>query len=1228
MRKARSLVAWLLTLCLVTGAAFGIPGALEAKATGSDGLLLDVDFSTGTASNMVGNGPQLIAGTGSTVTYAPDTTLGKKVAVFDTKSGFGYQLNDAFYETLENGFTIEVLVRMDGNNAGQAVVGNDTGAAGFSIYNPTGGTNTGLHFWQRTTDANSPRMVWSGTDRTDRPADGEWTHLMYSINYSGTSRCYVNGKDGGDYLSGIGDRLKPTGDAQVLYIGGNPDASGGFTDGLLGCIGYVKIHSSAVDAAEAAETYQSAMNGAPALLSIDYSLETAKSDSQAGVALVEGSGETVEYVDDETLGRKVARFDSESGFGYRLTDEVYEAMKQGYTLEVLCKLSELPNVTNTYGSAIVGSMNDGVGFGFMGTVDNYLDYWIAQENSGGNYRQLYYQGHGSTVPTDIWQHLVVTCADGYTMGDQFHYYVNGVKCDYVAPSSMAFLTDPANILYVGGSTDGAGSFRTGMKGDVAYVNMYSGSKSADEIQTLYNNAMTKGTTKAEIKTDPVDPVDPVDPDESADFNENNIVSRYAVMSDTHVRKTTDHTSNRLFENALKAAKTLTGGDLDAILLAGDLIEGYDEPEAEVSRVKELLEANLDSAKTEFVVATGNHDYYFLPGINRTTSWADFLGDDFLYQNPAEGNTDDEVMRSNYHTVRNGIHIITVFGYDGNHQAADVAWLEQQLAAAANDTPDMPILVISHVQAAGSLTNDEPDADDDTSRWVSTTIVPVLEKYPQVVYMAGHTHATPQVKRYNDTFMAVGTGSLQDKKNMMILEVDGNGNVRIRNYAISADNAETGDPLFETTFATPVAQATAPDDSTLAQATVPEADILDVDFAGGTAKDNVNNTPFEAAGQTPSIADNDAMDKNAADFNGTDTALVYQLSQNQFAAMADGVTMELTVLLKEKPASGETVLFGNKDFSLCYNSDGKLVFYAGVAKLTSEEVDTGKWIHVSIAWTGSDLRMYVDGLRADKSRAGALSPTTTAIALGGIAEGDGAESLTAMTVGNFRIYGTALDSTQAYALASRSLNTRMIFADDAVFRVVRGTSYTIPMPAASDANNDVLEVSVSGLDKYGNALVIRDGCFTPYNTGECTLTYRVNGLLVTKTVEVVKAGEASATIVLDAAEKTIAAGGSVTLEATVSVEGEAIVWTSSDPSVASVDSNGEVTGIKAGTAVITATLDNGQSAACTVTVTADGGKTDESGGNPPATGETAPWAFGLAVLSLSAAALISARKRTA
>ncbi len=159
-----------------------------------------------------------------------------------------------------------------------------------------------------------------------------------------------------------------------------------------------------------------------------------------------------------------------------------------------------------------------------------------------------------------------------------------------------------------------------------------------------------------------------------------------------------------------------------------------------------------------------------------------------------------------------------------------------------------------------------------------------------------------------------------------------------------------------------------------------------------------------------------------------------------------------------------------------------MFYAGVAKLTSEEVDTGKWIHVSIAWTGSDLRMYVDGLRADKSRAGALSPTTTAIALGGIAEGDGAEKphrYDCRQLPDLR-YGAGFHAGVCSGFPVPEYQND--FCRRRGFPCGEGTSYTIPMPAASDANNDVLEVSVSGLDKYGNALVIRDGCFTPYNTG--------------------------------------------------------------------------------------------------------------------------------------------------
>lgn len=46
----------------------------------------------------------------------------------------------------------------------------------------------------------------------------------------------------------------------------------------------------------------------------------------------------------------------------------------------------------------------------------------------------------------------------------------------------------------------------------------------------------------------------------------------------------------------------------------------------------------------------------------------------------------------------------------------------------------------------------------------------------------------------------------------------------------------------------------------------------------------------------------------------------------------------------------------------------------------------------------------------------------------------------------------------------------------------------------------------------------------------------------------------------------------------------IIWSSSDPTVATVDSDGKVNGRSAGTAVITARTDRGEKASCTVTVT--------------------------------------------
>lgn len=67
--------------------------------------------------------------------------------------------------------------------------------------------------------------------------------------------------------------------------------------------------------------------------------------------------------------------------------------------------------------------------------------------------------------------------------------------------------------------------------------------------------------------------------------------------------------------------------------------------------------------------------------------------------------------------------------------------------------------------------------------------------------------------------------------------------------------------------------------------------------------------------------------------------------------------------------------------------------------------------------------------------------------------------------------------------------------------------------------------------------------------------------------------------------SVSVGESTTLSATAS-DDSAITWTTSDSNIATVDGNGNVTGVTAGTVTITATPENGGTAAsCTVTVTA-------------------------------------------
>lgn len=76
-----------------------------------------------------------------------------------------------------------------------------------------------------------------------------------------------------------------------------------------------------------------------------------------------------------------------------------------------------------------------------------------------------------------------------------------------------------------------------------------------------------------------------------------------------------------------------------------------------------------------------------------------------------------------------------------------------------------------------------------------------------------------------------------------------------------------------------------------------------------------------------------------------------------------------------------------------------------------------------------------------------------------------------------------------------------------------------------------------------------------------------------------------TITLNKSTTSIVGTATETLTATTSPAGATVTWASSNTAVATVSDAGVVTGVAAGTAVITASLASGPKAKCTVTVTA-------------------------------------------
>lgn len=122
-----------------------------------------------------------------------------------------------------------------------------------------------------------------------------------------------------------------------------------------------------------------------------------------------------------------------------------------------------------------------------------------------------------------------------------------------------------------------------------------------------------------------------------------------------------------------------------------------------------------------------------------------------------------------------------------------------------------------------------------------------------------------------------------------------------------------------------------------------------------------------------------------------------------------------------------------------------------------------------------------------------------------------------------------------------------------------------------------------------ATVDANGNVSAVSPGTATITVTTKDGNYTATCEVTVQQRVTA-VTLDKTEVTLKVNETVTLTATVAPDNasnKSVTWTSSDSSKATVDSNGNVTAVKAGTVTITATTnDSNIKATCLVTVSAD------------------------------------------
>ena len=258
------------------------------------------------------------------------------------------------------------------------------------------------------------------------------------------------------------------------------------------------------------------------------------------------------------------------------------------------------------------------------------------------------------------------------------------------------------------------------------------------------------------------------------------VMRFVATSDTHIEDFGDIGCQRI-SAMLKTAYAISDADedyknLDAVVFSGDITDN----------------GHLDSFYS-FAAITDNE---IREGTERLAVVSKAHDSYSHSKNSLEIYTALTGQETDFHRVINGFHFIGISrSATLKHYTKDqVKWLDENIASAVAADPEKPVFVFQHEHV-----RDTVYGSSKSDGWGLDTFTEVLEKYPQVVHISGHSHFPANDPRavWQGSFTAINDGGLayyelavdgrngqfpEEKERMsqaLIIEVDADNRVLVK-----------------------------------------------------------------------------------------------------------------------------------------------------------------------------------------------------------------------------------------------------------------------------------------------------------------------------------------------------------------------------------------------------------------------------------------------------------------